>query len=222
MNRTNNPNILGGRDLTVSSEEMELLEKYVATFEIFDDLFSMNVSKELQTGEEYATMMHWSPKKVATEPSELAELYRSLQFCGFNSTCFPPLYEKLILSFRWAEVELDCYRLIANETGKDLLPLFLTLRNDIGLYDTLLPNGYFQFAKGPGGDYDPVCFDFRNRRKNGDCRIVRIDHEAILRFGRIEEIAELAPNFRTLMLNTISAAPAFKRYRNSKNEESEE
>ena len=114
------------------------------------------------------------------------------------------MYEKLILSFRWAEVELDCYDLLANESGKDTLLLFLTLLNDRGLYDALLPNGYFQFARGLGGDYDPVCFDFRNRRKNGDCRIVRIDHEAILRFGRIEEVEELAPNFRTLVLNTIS------------------
>ncbi len=100
---------------------------------------------------------------------------------------------------------------MSNETGKDLSPLFLTLQNDLGLYDTLLPNGYFQFARGPGGDYDPVCFDFRNRRKNGDCRIVRIDHEAILRFGRIEEVEELAPNFRTLMLNTISRSPGTRK-----------
>ena len=218
MNWTNKPNILGGRDLTVSSEEMELLEKYVATYKIFDELLSMNVSEEMQTGEEYATMMHWSTKKVATEPSELAELYRSLLFCGFNSTCFPPLYEKLILSFRWAEVELDCYRLIANDTGKDLLPLFSTLRNDRSLYDTLLPNGYFQFAKAPDADYDPVCFDFRHRQKNGDCRIVRIDHEGILCYGRIKEVEELAPNFRTLLLNTISKAPAFKLHRDSKRE----
>ncbi len=219
MIRANKPYILGGRDLTVSPEEMGLLEKYVATFEIFDDLFSMDVSEDLRTGEEYATMMNWSPRKVATEPAELAEMYRSLQFCGFNSTCFPPLYEKLILSFRWAEVELDCYTLIANETGKDLLPLFSALLNDRGLYDTLLPNGYFQFAKGPDAAYDPVCFDFRNRQKNGDCRIVRIDHEEILCRGRIEVVEELAPNFRTLVLTTISSAPAFKRCKDSKSGE---
>ena len=154
--------------------------------------------------------MHWRPKKVLTQTSELAELYAGLQFYGFNSTCFPPLYENLILSFHWAQVDLDCYSLLANETGKDFLPLFMTLQKDRGLYDTLLPNGYFKFARGADSNYDPVCFDFRHRQKNGDCRIVRIDHEEILCKRRIEEVEELAPNFLVLMLNTLSRAESLK------------
>ena len=50
MNLANKPFILGRRDLSISSEEMKLLEMNVATFEVFDDLTTVNVSEKLQTG----------------------------------------------------------------------------------------------------------------------------------------------------------------------------
>lgn len=55
-------------------------------------------------------------------------------------------------------------------------------------------------------DYDPVCFDVKTRNKNGDCRIVKIDHEEILCNNRIKVIAELAPSFYQLVLQTIERA----------------
>ncbi len=33
---------------------------------------------------------------------------------------FPPIFERLVLSYRWAEVDLTDYRLIANPPGTDL------------------------------------------------------------------------------------------------------
>lgn len=55
-------------------------------------------------------------------------------------------------------------------------------------------------------DYDPVCFDISARTKNNDCKIVKIDHEQILCHNRVKKVAELAPTFEQLMLDTIDTA----------------
>ncbi len=55
-------------------------------------------------------------------------------------------------------------------------------------------------------DYDPVCFDINSRKKNGECRIVKIHHEEILCNNRVKLVAELAPSFRDLVLGTIDQA----------------
>jgi len=81
---------------------------------------------------------------------------------------------------------------------------------DKGLWETLIPNGYLQFGKGPDMDYDPVCFDISSR-KNRDYRIVKIDHEDILCNSRIKVVAEIAPSFRALVLQTIERAAAVRK-----------
>ena len=60
--------------------------------------------------------------------------------------------------------------------------------------------------KGPDLDYDPVSFDLKSRNKNGDYRIVKIDHEEILCNNRIRVVAELAPSFEHLVRQTIDQA----------------
>jgi len=55
-------------------------------------------------------------------------------------------------------------------------------------------------------DYDPVCFDMNSRKKNHEMRVVKIDHEEILCNYRVKVVAELAPNFEALVLETIKAA----------------
>lgn len=54
-------------------------------------------------------------------------------------------------------------------------------------------------------DYDPVCFDLR-RRSNGDCRIVKFDHEEILCNRRLVEVDDPATGFRRLMELVIEDA----------------
>lgn len=63
-----------------------------------------------------------------------------------------------------------------------------------------------QFAKGRDHDYDPVCFDISVRTKQGDYRIVKIDHEEILCNDRVKVVEELAPSFEQLVRNTIESA----------------
>lgn len=188
--------------------DVALLAEYIATFEKLDDLYARGVSPLLLARTDVYGMQHWQPRQITTLPAALAALYQGLGFTGRGSTRFPPLYEALLLSYRWAEVDLGTYRLLANEPAADLSPLVSAMRADVHLFATLVPNGYIPFGKGPDVDYDPVCFDFRQRQKNGDCRIGRLDHEAILCDGRIGAITELAPNFRYLVLNTIERSTA--------------
>ena len=70
----------------------------------------------------------------------------------------------------------------------------------------LLKNGYIPFGKGPDIDYDPVCFDLKSRKKNREFSIIKLDHEEILCNERLKVVAELAPTFEQLVVNTINAA----------------
>ncbi len=186
--------------------DVGLLAQYIAAFEKLDELYAFGVSSSLRVSTDASGLERWQPRQITTSPFALKALYQGLGLPGRGSTGFPLLYETLLLSYRWAEVNLGNYRLWANEPATDLSPLLAIMQADKHLSATLLPNGYIPFGQGPHANYDPVCFDFRRRQKNGDCRIVRLDHEAILCDGRVRETAELAPNFRSLVLRTIHMA----------------
>jgi hypothetical protein len=137
------------------------------------------------------------PVGCSTLPSSLLLLYAVLP------GSFPPLYEQLVLSYRWTQAELPWYTLLANPAGADLDGLFKQIQADPGLSDVLIPSGYIQFGRGSGGSYDPVCFDTRHRHKDGDCRVVQIDHEQILCNGRIIEVSEVARSFREIVEKSL-------------------
>jgi hypothetical protein len=185
--------------------EPNLLEQFVATFEKFDDMSTAQeldpVAWELKVGEsdEYG-FIKWRPTKMSTDPRLLDLLYAKLP------ARFPPLYEQLVLSYRWAEVDLQSFRLLANPPGADLGGLLAEIELDKGLTESLIPAGYVKFGKGPDVDYDPVCFDIKSRTKGKDYRIVKIDHEEILCNHRVKVVAELAPSFEQLMIQTIERA----------------
>lgn len=189
----------------------ELLETYVATFPKFDDMladeFSPPAAIQLAVGSvDQDDERFWKPIRVDTPESHLQEVYAELP------GKFPRLFERLLLSYRWAEVDLDIYRLVANPPGHDLNGFFQQMTNDPYLWDALLPAGFLQFGKGPDLDYDPVCFDIKTRKQGGDCRIVKIDHEEILCNNRVKVVAELAPSFYQLVLQTIELANKAPRF----------
>jgi hypothetical protein len=95
---------------------------------------------------------------------------------------------------------------MANPPGRDLEGFFGQISGDRGLWEGLLPSGYLRFGKGAGGDYDPVCFDTKSRRKSREMRIVKIDHEEILCNYRVKVVTELARSFEDLVLQTIDLA----------------
>lgn len=141
------------------------------------------------------------PRAVTTPRDALSGLYQRLP------AKFPPLYEQLVLSYRWPEVDLDLVTLLANPAGPDLSGLLREIFRDPGLVDVLLPNGLLPFAKAGGGNYDPVCFDMRARGKQGDAPVVRIDHEEILCNRRVRVTGQVAPTFRGLVEAIIGVRP---------------
>ena len=135
----------------------KLIGEFVASFEQFDVLSTCYerdpLAWELASGDldEYG-FKHWRPVRVWTDRSALDVLYAKL------AARFPPLYEQLILSYRWAEVSLGEYKLLANPTGPDLGGLLAAILKDKAIVDELTPRGYLQFGRGPDLNYDPICF----------------------------------------------------------------
>jgi hypothetical protein len=137
-------------------------------------------------------------RRVETPEAVLETLYAELP------ARLPPLYERLILTFRWPDVELGRFGLVANPAGPDLAGLLGSMRYDRLLWSEIVPAGLIPFGRGTGFTWDPVCFDTRHRTADGDCRIVQLDHEAILCYSRIRDVAELARSFRQLMRETVA------------------
>lgn len=182
-----------------------LLSQFVAGFATLNDMRADEVidpvAWQLSVGEpdQYGCKT-WRAAKTETDRSLLDPLYSKIP------ARFPPLYEQLVLSYRWAEIDLVTYRLRANPPGPDLTGLFEEISVDDFLFQTLVRHGYVPFGKGPDVDYDPVCFDLSSRKKNGDYRIVKIDHEEILCNERIKPVGELAQSFEELAVQTIELA----------------
>jgi len=161
------------------SDERQLLEKFVACFVPYDDKDERDFVV-LQT----------------TDPSA----------CELLPGRFPPLYQQLILSYRWRQrVELDDqFRMLANPPGPDFTGLKDEIFQDPALSECL-QKGYVQFGFGPYDTYDPVCFDMNKPSKDGDFPIVLLDHEQILCYSRMKILKLLAPSFQELVLNVVSA-----------------
>lgn len=185
--------------------DYHLIYKFVKSFSILNELCDVEVHPELQSGRSKNGVRYWTPRKSTTPAGALKSLYMNLNLTGEHAARLPPLFENLLLTYRWDTVELGDYCLLPNLPGPGLAFFLETLRSDKYLFCTLFANGYLRFGKGADTNYDPVCFDFRKRQKNGDCEIVQLDYEAALR-GRICVKNILAPSLRVLMLDTIQRA----------------
>jgi hypothetical protein len=183
MSVTFDPHPLCGTQLSMPSgriaREDLLVERFIASFVKLDEMIANQVldpvAWQLAIGDpDRFGNRRWRPIKVSSEFSWLEPIYSRLP------ARFPPLYERLVLSYRWDEVDLQSYRLLANPPGPDLSALLQQMSKDSFLWKHLLEAKFIQFGRGPDVDYDPVCFDLSSRKKNRDCRIVKIDHEQIL------------------------------------------
>jgi hypothetical protein len=187
-----------------TDSELSLVKRFVNSFEKLDEMSAGQeidpVAWQLAVGEpDRNGFKRWRPIDISTRPEILETFYEKLP------ARFPPLYECLILNYRWAEVDLKLYRLLANPPGPDLNGLLAGILKDSILSSRLLLAGYIQFGMGPDTDYDPVCFDLSSRKKNGDYGIVKINHEEVLCNDRVKVVAELAPTFEDLILLTINS-----------------
>lgn len=188
----------------VFDSDIQLVENFIASFGAFDDMIVFDefnsAAWNLRLGKAGRMGVHWRPRKVKTSPRFLDPVYQKLPIK------FPALYEKLVLSYRWAEIDVGTFRLIANPTGPGLIRFEAELFSDEFLVQFALSNGYLRFAKGPDMNYDPVCFDISRDTGSHEFPIVRLDHEAILCNEVIEVAEEMAPNFRSLMITAVEAA----------------
>jgi|SRR5690349_7725813 hypothetical protein len=94
-----------------------LLDRFVASFESADEMIAYDtdpIAQQLAVGQpdEYG-FRRWRPKKVKTDASALDAIYSKLP------ARFPPLFEQLVLSCRWADVSFQV-------TGSSQIPLART------------------------------------------------------------------------------------------------
>jgi hypothetical protein len=189
--------------MTKLSDEI-LLERFVATFEKLDRSIDTDRGVTSNAGDLESDGLDnfgYKPKPLQfqTESTAIDLLYESMPLR------FPPLFEKLLLSYRWPEVDLGSFRLAANLPGEDLSGFFNEISRDQYLWKTLISAEYLPFGKGSDIDYDPVCFD-TSSRTGRKLRIVKIDHEEILCNNLIKIVSELAPSFLDLVLQSLADA----------------
>ena len=180
-------------------DDQRLVDEFVASFTRLDDLIvhsKLVVPPELQT-DWIDGFERWRPFAVHTDRAALAQVYRRLP------SRFPPLYELLILSYRWLEVDLQLLELLPNPPGPTLEPLIEGIFRDPIFVKVLIPKGYIPFAMA-SDSYDPICFDTTRPTKRGDCPIVRFEHESILCDERIRDFEVIEPSFRSLVLRVLA------------------
>lgn len=130
------------------NDHAKLVEKFVASFEFVADEMTAHeilnpIAWQLANGraDEYGGKPR-RPRKERTDPFGIAAAIPKA------AARFPPLYEELILPFRWADVDLQVFTLLANQPGNGLELLFRKISGDKGLWETLIANGYIPFGKG--------------------------------------------------------------------------
>lgn len=179
--------------LTQFVESFARLDEMLALEEVPDELL---VKPQTETWESWREFSRWQPFLVETDPAELESLYQKI------GGTFPPLYEQLLLSYRWLEVDLKLLRLFANPPGDKFDGLSETIFADRGLAEVLIPAGYVPFGRS-SVNYDPMCFDLNNRLSAGDCPVVQFEHEAILCERQIGEQWQRWASFRDLMNEVV-------------------
>ncbi len=181
-------------------DDDDLLRRFVSAFSRLDDMTLTEdeaLPEELDAGvspNDWRDRI-WRPAAISTPADALSIIHSRI------GDGIPALYERLVLSYRWLEVDLRVCRLLANAPGGDLKPLHDEIFRDAVMNDTLIPARLLRFAKA-SESYDPVCFDL-SRFKSGDCPVVRLNHEAILCDDEIGEVQSLFGTFRELVETVI-------------------
>jgi hypothetical protein len=189
------------RRRVVTMTDAILLERFVGAFGALNEghLYVEGVdeiSAEMNDGFDDSkwARQKWKPVPMASDPGNLRVVFEQLP------ARLPPLYEQLVLNYRWMRVELaDWMSLFANPPGGDFSKLIGEMTRDSVLTSVLFPNGLLPFGRAPDDNYDPICFDTRRRLRDGDCPVVRVDHEEILCHLRMGRVVDVSESFRGLV-----------------------
>ncbi len=185
--------------------DRKLIQQFVDSFAKLDDMLLLEsnypelvVDQTAEDWETWNTIPVWQPASISTPLEALDSLYNAI-----GGGPLPCLYEALVLSFRWLEVDLKVFQLFANPPGEGLEGLINSISQSQYSTESLLFPRYIPFARAGAGLHDPVCFDISQMSDQLDCPIVRIDHEALLCDSKIIERAWPWKSFRDAVIEVI-------------------
>lgn len=184
--------------------EQLLMERFVASFHKLDDLSCCDedpVPALLEAGidPEFRGFVQWTPARLPSPRTGLDAIRRVGEL--------PHLFEQLLEQFAWLPVDLECLRLFGNPPSTDFTAYANEMFADPVMNHNLLPARYVRFALAADCCYDAICFDL-NRMRDGDCPVVRIEHESVLCFDRIDSMETVFPSCRAMMEHIIELADA--------------
>jgi hypothetical protein len=92
--------------------DLALLKRFVASFGMSDDRVDIENASDVvglvgDTRDDNG-LLRWALRAIETPPAVLNDVYKRLP------GPFPTLYERLLLSYRWATVDLEVVSLLAN------------------------------------------------------------------------------------------------------------
>jgi len=187
-----------------ASNDADLLDRFMQSFARLDDLTWMHdepLPDLLSDGidPDDWTSIRWRPVKLDSPRTAMSSIRRV--------GALPNLFELLAASYCWLTVDLGVCRLFSNPPTEDLQPFADAMFADPALNKILLPARLVRFALAPNECYDPICFDL-TQMIDGDCPIVRLEHESILMHDRIGGREALFGSFRELVEAVITSADA--------------
>ncbi len=119
---------------------------------------------------------------------------------------FPASFRSLLMRYSFPSFDAGGLSFFANTgTGSDE-ELSVAIFKDQVIAPTLLKAGYIQFARPESGSYDPICFAAQQSASNREFPVVRIDHESILCFERINSPQLVADSFYKFASDFVSRA----------------
>jgi hypothetical protein len=114
---------------------------------------------------------------------------------------FPKSFRSFVGRYIFPQFEFGTLHFLANtpEGVDEPYELRTGIFKDKFLSNSLLRNGFIQFARPKSGDYNPICFDTNSKGIASEYPIVNIDHEQILCHDKIEITEIIAPSFAELV-----------------------
>jgi hypothetical protein len=116
----------------------------------------------------------------------------------------PKCFSDFVRNYSFTDFEINHLHHYDNYDGSDRWCWHVALTLDLPIFDICKLNRFLPIGQPEQSNYDRICLDI-NRLKDGDCPIVQLNHEMILLWDRIEIVAELAPSYKKLISNVLSA-----------------
>lgn len=148
--------------------------------------------------------VRWQPGFVSTDHSHLQRLRSEI------GRRLPRLYEQLITSYRWLEVDLPKLTLMANPPGDSLDGLWRMMTAVPG-HETLFDAGFMPFGSASTA-LNWMCFDLNTTNEFDDCPIVHLEVKSNWNPKsnempyKINRLAVIWPSVEAMMQETIEEA----------------